>query len=45
MKYNIFLFFLFQKLFKIIPSKIEEQDFFKTVDDYNYWYFHRKNVT
>lgn len=33
------------ELFKIIPSKIEEQDFFKTVDDYNYWYFHRKNVT
>ena len=33
------------ELFKIIPNKIEEQDFFKIVDDYNYWYFHRNNVT
>lgn len=33
------------ELLKIIPNRIEEQDFFKIVDDYNYWYFHRNNVT
>lgn len=27
-----------------IPKKIEEQDFFKKVDEKSYWYFHRENI-
>jgi len=32
------------ELLKIIPQKIEEQDFFKKVDEASYKYFHRKDV-
>lgn len=32
------------ELFKEIPKKIEEQDFFKKVDEKSYWYFHRENI-
>lgn len=31
-------------ILKEIPKKIEEQDFFKKVDEKSYWYFHRENI-
>lgn len=31
-------------ILKEIPKKIEEQDFFKKVDEESFWYFHRENI-